>query len=574
MSYKDTSVLLAKTSGFCPGVKKAIDSVLELAQKGRKPIYTLGPLIHNPQVIQMLEEKNIRAVKSLDEIKDTGGVIVLRAHGITPELEAKVRATNMEVVDATCPLVKRVQKVIEEYAGQGYHTVIVGDEGHAEVTGLMGYAKGNGTVVSGPEAARQLPRFEKVNVVSQTTQEEKIFSETAAVIKANAKICVISNTICQPTKARQSEIVELSQNVDLMIVVGGKHSANTTRLAELCSRLCPNTIHVESEDELNPAAVRAAENIGITAGASTPNWMTDRVLSRAVDIRKNISLASVGGLEKLWRTVIYSCVYTAFSAVALGYVCMKMQAIKPDLRFLALIWFYVLSMHIINRASEKGIGTSDSVKSFLYKKHRALMITIGLLAGAAALLTAAFLGRRVFTLMILFSIFGLLYPFRHFIRKGDDAFPGSKDIVTALGWTAVAVFVPAMFYGVHFSAIDIIAAVYASLLVFMRSVMLGISAVKTDFIIGKEHLCKALGDKAAKNIMLALAAAVTVLVLATAAWGWEPKMSAALLAGNVYMIIALIVYYKGTVPKTVYAETMLDGQFIFLAAATLISTTT
>ena len=270
-------MIVAKTAGFCPGVKRAIDRVLELEAAGKKPVYTIGPLIHNKQVTDMLRAKQISAIDSPAQATDKNGVLVIRAHGITPQFQHEIEACRMEVVDATCPLVKHAQNIIDEYARKGYRTIIVGDAEHAEVIGLMGYTQGRGMVVSGPEQARQLPSFDKINVVSQTTQKESIFYETAEELKKHAAVCQISNTICQPTKARQKETIEYARHADLVIVVGGKHSANTTRLALLCKGLAPAVQHVETEEELDTALILKAKKIFITAGASTPEWVIGRV---------------------------------------------------------------------------------------------------------------------------------------------------------------------------------------------------------------------------------------------------------------------------------------------------------
>ena len=284
---KDQGVTVAKSAGFCPGVKGAIEKVLELEASGKKPIYTLGPLIHNKQVTDMLAAKQITSVDRPEQATDKSGVLVIRAHGITPAFRAEVMQSGMQVVDATCPLVKHAADVITKYAAQGYATVIVGDSGHAEVQGLLGATLDKGFVVSGPEEAQQLPRFDKVNVVSQTTQKESVFLETAEIIKAKAAVCQISNTICHPTKLRQNETMELAKNADLVIVVGGKHSANTTRLAMLCRELAPQVLHIETEDELNTRQVIGPRQIFITAGASTPNWVIDRVAAWVRQTRKN-----------------------------------------------------------------------------------------------------------------------------------------------------------------------------------------------------------------------------------------------------------------------------------------------
>lgn len=282
---KNADVIVAKCAGFCPGVKRAIDRVLELEADGKKPVYTIGPLIHNKQVTDMLAAKQITAIDTPDHASDKSGVLVIRAHGITPDFQKQIQSYGMEVVDATCPLVKHAQNIIEQFASQGYHTVIVGEGEHAEVIGLMGYTHGKGTVVSGPEEAEKLPYFDKVNVVSQTTQKESVFYATAETIQKRAGVCQISNTICQPTKDRQKETIEQAQHADLVIVVGGKHSANTTRLALLCKGLAPSVQHVETEAELNEDLIKQSPRIFITAGASTPDWVIERVAARVKQLR-------------------------------------------------------------------------------------------------------------------------------------------------------------------------------------------------------------------------------------------------------------------------------------------------
>ena len=277
---KAPEVILAKSAGFCPGVQKAIERVRKLVQAGKGSVYTLGPLVHNSQVIACLEADGIHAVASLDEVKGKAGVLVIRAHGIPPELEAEARHQGLAVVDATCPWVKKVHASISKYAQQGFITVIVGDRGHAEVVGLLGYAGKNAFVVDGPEEAERLPILDKVNIVAQTTQEAEVFRKTVAVVRRRGQTVVVSDTICKPSRDRQRETVELAGQVDLMIVVGAKHSANTARLAALCRRLCPNTVAVESDVDVDATAVRTARRIGVTAGASTPDSLVERVLCK------------------------------------------------------------------------------------------------------------------------------------------------------------------------------------------------------------------------------------------------------------------------------------------------------
>ena len=553
---KEQDVTVAKSAGFCPGVKRAIDKVLELEAAGKKPVYTIGPLIHNKQVTDMLAAKQITSIDRPQDAADKSGVLVIRAHGITPQFQQEVQSCGMEVVDATCPLVKHAQNIIAQYAAQGYHTVIVGDGGHAEVIGLLGYTQGKGVVVSGPEEAARLPHFDKVNVVSQTTQKESVFYETAEEIKKHADECQISNTICQPTKDRQKETIELAQSADLVIVVGGRHSANTARLALLCKGLAPAVLHVETEDELEAAPVTHAKKIFITAGASTPNWVIDRVAARVRELRKPNATSRLSGLAgKIWRFLVRNCFYTAFAASALTYVCMRLEGVPADSRLLAFSWLFVYALTAFNRAAEAEPG-----------QNRRFLTAAAILSGLFATGTAFLLGGGALTLCLLFLAAGFAYPFRHLLKLQLLSLPGTKDIVTALGWAFTCALLPAYEHGLLLRKASYLAIFYTILLVFMRSVTLGFTSANKDLIIGRESFYKAFGMKKTKwavtLILLALTAALATLLTLT----WKPALVEMLLIGHLYTVFIVIYYYSKSSTRSVKDETLIDGQFFVLWA--------
>ena len=541
---------------MCAGVRRALDVLEGVAGE----VYVLHEIVHNNFIVGRLRERGVRFVESPDEVPE-GATLVFSAHGVSRAVEAQARARRLRVVDATCPLVKHAQNIISKFAQQGYHTVIVGDGGHAEVIGLLGYAQGKGVVVSGPEEAARLPHFDKVNVVSQTTQKESVFYETAEEVKKHADECQISNTICQPTKDRQKETIELAKSADLVIVVGGRHSANTARLAFLCKELAPAVLHVETEDELDALPVQRAKKIFITAGASTPNWVIDRVAARVRELRKPDAKSILSGLiEKTWRFLVRNCFYTAFAAAALTYVCMRLEGVPTDGRLLAFAGLFVFSLTAFNRGAEAEPG-----------QNKRFLTVSSLLAAAGALVCAAWIGKGALGLGILFLLAGFAYPYRHLLKFQLVSLPGTKDIVTALGWAYACAFLPAYVHGMLLRKASYLAVFYTVLLVFMRSVTLGFTSANKDLIIGRESFYKAFGMKKTKwaitLVLLALTAALATLLSLT----WKPGLVGMLLIGHLYTVFIVIYYYSKSSTRSVKDETLIDGQFFVLWAVSALA---
>jgi 4-hydroxy-3-methylbut-2-enyl diphosphate reductase len=263
-------VVLAKNSGFCFGVKRAVD----LALRTQDRVFTLGPLIHNPQVIAYLERKGIRAIESLDRIKD--GKLIIRAHGIPRSVIAEAERKGLAVIDATCPFVRKVQRTAESLSRQGYQVVIFGEANHPEVVGIADRVK-NPIIVETLDHVRALGRFDKIGVVAQTTQSVESYKAIVRELKKHAKSVKAADTICNATKRNQDAATSLAKKVDLMIVVGGHNSGNTRRLASLCSKIV-TTKHIEIAGELKPSWFRRAAIVGVAGGASTPDWILRDVI--------------------------------------------------------------------------------------------------------------------------------------------------------------------------------------------------------------------------------------------------------------------------------------------------------
>ena len=271
-------IIVAKNAGFCFGVKRALDLVARAADDRSRAVYTLGALIHNPQEIARLEEGGVHQADALDEV--SSGAIVLSAHGVDPEVEEAARGRGLEVIDATCPFVKRAHDHILALSSEGYAIVILGDRGHREVEGLAARAEGKAEIVSSAEEAQRLPFRKRFGLVVQTTQRPEALRAVAGVLAERCGELRVFNTICEATVKRQQSARELAERVEVMIVVGGRNSANTQRLAEICAATGTPTHHVETAAELEAAWVRGTERVGVTAGASTPAWIVDEVVQR------------------------------------------------------------------------------------------------------------------------------------------------------------------------------------------------------------------------------------------------------------------------------------------------------
>jgi (E)-4-hydroxy-3-methyl-but-2-enyl pyrophosphate reductase len=269
------TIEVARGSGVCFGVRRALE-LAEKALAAGRPVYSLGPLIHNPQEVSRLAEKGFRVIESLDEVA-AGGTLLIRSHGLGPDVVAAARQQGLEIIDATCPLVHRAQTQAAELEDQGFQVVVAGDEEHPEVRALLGHAPG-AKVVGDPEALARLDLAGRVALVAQTTFSPQEFQQVAdELAKHDLAEARVLNTICAATVDRQRAAADLAGRVDVMFVIGGRNSANTNRLAQLCAQCGVATHHVEQAAEVRPEHVAGRRRIGVAAGASTPQWIIDDV---------------------------------------------------------------------------------------------------------------------------------------------------------------------------------------------------------------------------------------------------------------------------------------------------------
>lgn len=278
-------IIVAKNSGFCFGVKEAIDSTMNVLDEEKEAnVYSLGPLIHNNQAIKKLENLGLSVIDYIEDI-DMGRVII-RSHGVPLDIYDIAKENDIEIVDCTCPFVRKIQEKVKNCYEFKKDIVIIGDPNHPEVIGINGWCKDKAYIINSKEDVAKLPLLKEVCVVSQTTMTNEKFKELSNLVKeksVNAEIC---NTICNATKVRQDSCKEVAKKVDAMIVIGGYHSSNTQKLVEISRKYCKNVYHVETVDELPLDILKEYETLGITAGASTPTWIIEEVISKMEDLLK------------------------------------------------------------------------------------------------------------------------------------------------------------------------------------------------------------------------------------------------------------------------------------------------
>ena len=276
-------VTVAKSAGFCFGVQRAVDTVYEQVEKGVRPIYTYGPIIHNEVVVQDLEERGVQVLEGKEDLGQlTEGTVIIRSHGVGKEIYDLISAKGLNCVDATCPFVKKIHRTVEKESAAGRQIIIIGNDNHPEVEGIKGWCHRPALVIESAEQAEalNLPEGTKVCVVSQTTFNYKKFKDLVEILDKKRYDRIVVNTICNATEERQTEARQIAGKVDAMIVIGGSHSSNTQKLFEICRKECENTYYIQTVHDLDLEVLRSTGLVGITAGASTPKKIIEEVQKR------------------------------------------------------------------------------------------------------------------------------------------------------------------------------------------------------------------------------------------------------------------------------------------------------
>ncbi len=551
-------IIVAHSAGFCWGVRRAMERTLEMAESNKgKKTYTLGPLIHNKQVVNFLSSKGVNEAQVKDNIQD--GTVIIRAHGTTPLVLDDLKNKGIKVLNATCPRVGKVQALIKAHLAKGYNVIIIGDIGHAEVKSLMGYAKDTANVIQSPEQAGELPDFDKAIVVSQTTFDQKTFDDIANVLREKVKDLKVFCTICDSTAKRQKEAKELASKVDCMIIVGGHHSANTKRLAEISRRFCENVYHIETASDLKDIDVHSCHTVGVSAGASTPNWIINSVVQGLRFKERENSLAF-----QVFGWMFYCGIFRSLAAFLLCAGIQMTFSLTQSWKFPLISFFYLFSITNLNGiVSGDTLLYSDPTRFHFLQSRRHLLGALSILSIVALLALGLTLSPPSFAFLLLAIILGLLYRIR--IGHGEKPFrifdiPGSKNVLHGLAWSIIIAAIPILAHATHSPVSLVLGPGLVFLIVFLGTVLFDFKDYQGDRFAGKETLPILLGRHRAARLVF-----WTILVLALFFSGFavtshRTQPAIVLAITSIYSLIIFVHYTnRRTIPSDGRFEFIVDG---------------
>ncbi|MDR1840730.1 MAG: 4-hydroxy-3-methylbut-2-enyl diphosphate reductase [Holophagales bacterium] len=502
-------VIVARTAGFCWGVRRAMDAVLEASGSKRGRVQTLGPLIHNPQALSLLSKRGVGVIDNPGDARD--GVVLVRAHGIPIQelkaLKERQAAKEISVINATCPEVAKVHSRIKKWSAKGYFTVILGTHGHAESIAHRSFANSGSVIVSSLAEARAVPdeHLKKVFIVAQTTFTAKNFDLIVDELKSRSVEVIVENTICEDTRRRQEEAERIAASVACVVVVGGKNSSNTKHLAFLARKNNVPVQFVEVASELDLSVFKGNETVGVLAGASTPTWLVDEV----ADVLRQHGNRP-GRLRELFEEPLLSPILMSagISVMALGlHAWMKLERVWACI---FIVFAYALAMYFATPFLDPfGLGAKGQARARYLERHKKMMLTLAGLALSAAIGLGAYQGKGYALAVAGASALGLSYKLR--IRVLNRTFslreiPGSKDVFGTLALAIIGLMLPAWQQDRLWAWSSFNALLLAGALVFARSIIVSLADMQKDQFLGRETLPILIGRNRSQLLMCAFLA--------------------------------------------------------------------
>jgi (E)-4-hydroxy-3-methyl-but-2-enyl pyrophosphate reductase len=544
-------VIVAKTAGFCWGVRRAMDAVLEASTRSHAgPVQTLGPLIHNPQALELIGRRGVSVAASPEDVGN--GTVVIRAHGIPIQslrgLKERQQRGELSIVNATCPEVAKVHSKIKKWSPKGYFTVILGTHGHAESVAHQSFAESGSVIVANMGEARALTdaQLEKVLIVAQTTFTVEEFRLISDYLRGRAKDVITENTICEDTWTRQEEAATLARTVDYVIVVGGKASSNTKHLAELAAHHGKPVQYVETASELDLTAFNGGETVGVMAGASTPTWLVEEV----VDVLEQHGKGPER-FTRLLNAAFGTPLKLAAGAAALTLGVNAFTGMPFTWQYPVISALYVLAMFLLAPyLNPLGLGSKGPARARILERNRAFMLGTATVSLLAACALAATLGVGSLVVVAGASLFGMVYKRK--LRLGTlelsiQAIPGSKDILVPMALAVVALALPLWHYGMRWGARVWAGILLVAVLGFARSTLYNLREMQNDQILGKETMPIVFGRRTTKIILLAARAAAALAAIGAVLMRPSPHMGfevAIIAACTLYPVLHLWLFQE------------------------------
>jgi len=526
----------------------------------------------------LLREKGIR---SLEEVPSRGnGTILIRAHGVPPQTRKDLKETGFKVIDATCPRVIKVQSIIRKHARKGAAAIIIGDKNHPEVVGLLGCAGNNGHVAGSIEELSALPPFDQAIVVAQTTQNTHLYESVKDWVAAHHPHYRVFDTICDSTERRQAEVKRLAENVDAVIVVGGRSSGNTRRLYELARQTGKPAFHIETEkdlDDIDLDMLSDCESVGITAGASTPNWIIKKVYRSLENLLFSRRQGWKRVLFSLMRAGLLTNLYVSLGASCLCFACIRLLGIPQYLPYVFISFLYVQSMHLLNHLiGSEADRYNDPDRARFYQHYRWPLTASAVAAGAGGLVLAYFQGLFAFLALLVMSMMGFCYNINLVPRQMSGIvyrrirdIPGSKTLLIAMAWGTVTAVLPALGVSASLNWSTVVVFLWSTGMVFVRTAFFDILDMQGDRIMGKETIPILLGEKRSMRLLKGMLMLLTVVMVLAALRGAVRPLGFLPALCPLVILALLAAYDRGEMLPGMRLEFMMESQFVLVGVLVL-----
>jgi len=578
VSYYVMKVKLAKTAGFCMGVRRAMELVLRTAAESSDPIFTLGPLIHNPQTVEFLREQGVNVIENAGDVRE-GYTVVIRSHGVPPDVREMLLDARTALCDATCPKVARVQGLVKKYASRGKDVVIVGHADHAEVKALLGYAGERGCVVSSSDEVSGLPDSINPVVIGQTTLNRDWYMEIAEAVRLRFPETEILDTLCDSTSLRQQEVCELAKESDAVVVVGGYNSSNTKRLFDVAQSTGVPSFWVETAAELSPDDFRDMKVVAVTAGASTPHWIVSRVIERLKRFgEKHIPPWEWPWLKNFGYAVVQGNVLTGLAAAMLATTAIFLLGASLPITVLVASGLFIFSMHTIyNLLDWQGLALVDPSKIRFFWCNRMFLAVASVIGLFLSLPLTWVSGLWPFSLMVFAVVVSALFAFIRRLpgfmaRRGFAtwrAIPGAKDVLHTTGWFFAAGILPVIAIGRDLWT-SILVLGWVLMLSVLRAALFSITDLETDRVLGRESIATIVGERGMWGIAIATAALSVVVIVTGVLVGLFEKVAFLELALAVYMLILILRIRRSGILRGTWTELAVDGGYLLGGAIAVV----